>query len=181
MFTQVDHSHGKVSGKTLILMFNWTVRPISVADLHKKISFATPTKISPLSIYETLAKYKVAPSCNVGSRISQRRSQPLWMCQPIIWPNFTKNSMKVKRYGPRGERSSKILLCSLNPLLGYVGHPTQGIAPHLHFLFLYAQRLVCDDVSDLLQCSRCCSANDARQQHKQLINEAATVIFVRHE
>ena len=32
-----------------------------------------------------------------------------------------------------------------------LGHPTQGIAPRLHFHFVYAQRLVCDDVSDLLQ------------------------------
>ena len=31
--------------------------------------------------------------------------------QPIIWPNFAGNCMKMKKTGPRGQGASKILLC----------------------------------------------------------------------
>ena len=42
---------------------------------------------------------------------SRWEHQPKSGHQPIIWPNFSKNGMKMKKIGPRGGRASKILLC----------------------------------------------------------------------
>ena len=47
-----------------------------------------------------------------GSRISPRRGRQLSRgCQHTILPNFPQNCMKLKEFGPRGGRASKILLC----------------------------------------------------------------------
>ena len=35
---------------------------------------------------------------------------PPWCCQHTILPNFPKNCMKLKEFGPRGGHASKILL-----------------------------------------------------------------------
>ena len=40
-----------------------------------------------------------------------RNPTPNRGCQPIIWPNFAKKCMKMKRIGPRVGHVAKMLLC----------------------------------------------------------------------
>ena len=51
-------------------------------------------------------------SSSGGSRISPRKGRQLsGGCQHTIFPNFPKNCMKWKEFGPPGGRASKILPC----------------------------------------------------------------------